>query len=122
LGPAYDILRKYLASLVERDRCEWSIKTAPMWITTLCRVLKETKRLASECYNPSNKTTDFDNLNRLIFTLNGLHFLSYHVPIIQLLSLPSVKLRLSQNLKGRDEALVSDDGKLARPPHLVLVV
>jgi hypothetical protein len=122
LGPAYDILREYLASLVERDRCEWNIKTAPMWITTLCRVIKRTKQLASECYNRSNKTIDSDNLNRLIFALSGLYFLSYHVPILQLLSLPSVKLRLSQNLKSRGEALVIDDGKLARPPHFAPVI
>jgi len=61
-----------------------------MWITALCHVIK---RLASDCRNPINNTIDSDALSNLVYALSALVFLSYRVPIRQLLSLPSIQLR-----------------------------
>ena len=114
VGVPYLILRRHLASarvVGEEDRYEWNIHTASLWITTLCHVIKETKRLASNCRNTINNTIDSDALPDLVYALVALLFLSYRVPIRQLLSLPSIQSRLDLDLKASVEDLASDDGK-----------
>jgi len=108
------MLRPHLASariVGGEDRYEWNINTASSWITALCHVIRETKRLASNCRNSTNNTIDSDALLYLVSALVALQFLSYRVPIRQLLSLPSIQSKLNLDLNITHEDLVSDDGK-----------
>jgi len=114
LGTTYEMLHCHLASARvagQEDRYEWSINTASSWITALCHVIKETKRLASNCRNRIDNTIDSDALHGLVKALIVLLFMSYRVPIRQLLSLPSIQSRLKCDFKLNVEALASDDGK-----------
>jgi hypothetical protein len=79
-------------------------------------VIKDVKRLASDCRDHRNNTIDSEALHNFGHALAALHFLSYRVPIHLLLSLPSVQSRLDSDLgpRGNVEDLVSDDGKLTR--------
>ncbi len=120
VGNAYTVLQRRLANarvVGSEDRYEWSIDTASLWIATLCHLIKEAKRLASNC-RPNKNIIDSDSLHGLIYALAALHFLSYRVPIRHLLSLPSIQSRLNHDLNVRIEDLASDDGKLI--PHQCL--
>ncbi len=107
------MLKRHLATarVVGEDRYKWNINTASLWITTLCHVIKETKRLASNCRNRIDNTIDSDALRDLAEVLNVLMFLSNRVPIRQLLSLPSIERRLSNDRRLSVEVLASDEGK-----------
>jgi hypothetical protein len=112
----FPILRPLLANVLvagTEDEYEWSISTASVWIAALCHVIKEAKDSARKCRHPdrSNKTIDPDALDRLIDNLNCLHFLSFGIPIRQLLSLNSIEIALHRARKDYDST-APDDGKL----------
>ncbi len=93
MGNPYGLLRPHLAGarvVGEENRYEWNINTAPLWVTALCHMIKETKRLASNCRTHFNNTIDSNALLHLIYDLVALHFHSYRLPIRQLLSLLSI--------------------------------
>src|SRR5258708_16347802 len=125
VGDPYAKLRPHLASarvVGSEDRYEWNIDTASLWITALCHFIRETKRLASNCRNRDNNTIDSDALLDLVYDLIGLQFMSYCVPIRQLLSLPSIQSRLNLDFKVSVEDLASDDGKLTRHECVARIV
>ena len=77
-------------------------------------MIKEAKRSAGACRPPNhkNKTIDSDALGALTRVLAALHFLSYRVPIRQLLALPSIRSKLEQEVIGNiDASIVIDDGE-----------
>ena len=96
----------------EEDRYEWSIDTASIWISALCHVIKDAKLSASKCRNRIDHTIDSNALLQLCSALAALQFLSYRMPIHELLSLPSIQSRLNHDYRIRTEGLLSDDGKL----------
>ncbi len=67
--------------------------------------------MASNCRNRIDNTIDSDALRDLAEVLNVLMFLSNRVPIRQLLSLPSIERRLSNDRRLSVEVLASDEGK-----------
>ena len=85
-----------------------------MWVSALCHVIKGAKRSADGCLDPSHKTKTINSkaLHELIHVLNTLHFLSYRVPIRQLLVLPSIRSKLEHEVVNNiDASIVNDDGE-----------
>jgi hypothetical protein len=118
LGVDRPSLRPLLADALvagTEDQYERSISTASVWIATLCHVIKEAKDSARKCRHPdrSNKTIDPDALDRLIDNIDCLHFLSFGIPIRQLLSLNSIEIALHRARKDYvQDSTAPDDGKL----------
>src|SRR5260370_31956753 len=106
------MLWPYLANakvVGEKNEYKWNINTASLWIIALCHTIKEAKWLASKCHNHTNNTIDSDALHDLVHALTALRFLSYHVPIHQLLSLSSIWWRIHHAFNLSIESLASDD-------------
>ncbi|KAF9506981.1 hypothetical protein BS47DRAFT_1489110 [Hydnum rufescens UP504] len=68
------------------DKYEWNISTASTWITALCRLIRNTKRLANDCRHRHEQ-----------------------LPIRELLSLPSICLRLRLELQDNHTAVSDED-------------
>ena len=109
------ILRQHLPKALvpgKKDIYEWSITTASMWVSALCHLIKEAKRSADGCLDPSHKTKTInsDALRELILVLSSLHFLSSRVPIRQLFALPSILSKLEHEVVDNiDASIVNDD-------------
>ncbi|KAF9508254.1 hypothetical protein BS47DRAFT_1350567 [Hydnum rufescens UP504] len=103
----YPILRSLLANILVAgtdNQYEWSIGTASVWIAALCRVIKEPKTRLGYA------------LGRLILTSSSLHFLSFGIPIRQLLSLNSIQVALNRARKYFvDYSTAPDDGAEMAP-------
>ncbi|KAF9517751.1 hypothetical protein BS47DRAFT_438953 [Hydnum rufescens UP504] len=109
--------RTALASILvvgKEHTYEWNINSAPIWVSFLCRLIRNAKRFAGDCYgrnDKNNKTIHSGSLALLCLTLQTLCTLLYKLPIRDLLSLFSIQLKLRVGLRD-DCSAVSDEDAL----------